>query len=343
VTYDWSRGETWFTSHIKVLLKGMEAGSKILVVDDDKDSLRFVRAVLESQRFVVLTCESGSKALGTIKNFQPDLILLDIHMPGLDGFSVIQRIKSQAKNAAVIFLTADKDTDVLIRGLEAGALDYINKPFVPQELFARIRAHLRVKKLQDQLMEANRKLQDLVDVDDLTGLYNMRTIYEKIDREIYRAQRYNHGIGIIMLDMDHFKSVNDNHDHLFGSQVLAIMGGLIRNNIRNVDFGARYGGDEFMICLSQTTAEGAEAFAERFRKIVEDKLFEHEEDKIHLTVSMGLAVVVEGRTTMDSRSLVRHADRALYTSKESGRNQVTSLRFEDSEGVDRKLLRHKNK
>jgi len=322
---------------------GMDAGSKILVIDDDRDSLRFVKAVLETQRFVVRTCTDGKEALGLIEEFVPDLILLDIHMPGLDGFSVIQMIKSRRKNIAVIFLTGDKEMDVLIRGLEAGALDYINKPFVPQELFARIRAHLRVKKLQDQLMEANRKLQDLVDVDDLTGLFNMRTIYEKIDREIHRAQRYGHGIGIIMLDMDNFKSVNDNHDHLFGSQVLAIMGKLIRNNIRNVDFGARYGGDEFMICLSQTTAEGAEAFAERFRKIVEETVFEHEDDKINLTASMGLAVVIDGKTTMDSRSLVRHADRALYTSKENGRNQVTAVRFEDEVQVDRKQMRHSNK
>lgn len=311
-------------------IKGIDAGSKILVVDDDMDTLNFVKVVLESQRFLVRTCSKGSRALHHLEEFEPDLVLLDIHMPDWDGFSVIERIKSHSKNMAVIFLTGNKETDVLIRGLEAGALDYINKPFVPQELFARIRAHLRVKKLQDQLMEANRKLQDLVDVDDLTGLFNMRTIYERIDREIHRAQRYQHGVGVIMLDMDHFKNVNDDHDHLFGSQVLAMMGRLIQENIRNVDFGARYGGDEFMICLSQTHHKGAEAFAERFRKLIEGTLFKHEEDEIRLTVSMGLAVVIDGKTNMDARSLVRHADRALYTSKEKGRNQVTTLTFEEA-------------
>ena len=216
-------------------------------------------------------------------------------------------------------------------GVDAGALDYIVKPYSGEELLARVRAQLRVKKLQDELKTANEKLQDLVEIDDLTGLYNMRTIYQKLDQEIDRARRYSHGVAVVMLDMDHFKGVNDNHDHLFGSHVLSEVGNMIKENIRTHDFAARYGGDEFLICLARTTTQGSRIFCERLRSVLENYTFQYEGSEIKLTASMGCALIVDGRSLVDARTLVRTADHNLYKSKEEGRNRATFTDLFDEE------------
>lgn len=307
----------------------METGEKILLVDDDVDNLKIVGRLLEKEGYQVATADSGLEGLQTIEQYQPDLVLLDVNMPGMDGLETIQVLKRKENTAAVVFVTANTTTDDVIRGLDAGALDYVSKPFSGMELLARVRAQLRVKKLQDELRHANKKLQDLVEIDDLTGLYNMRSVYSKIDQEIERARRYGHGIATIMLDMDHFKRVNDNHDHLFGSFVLSEVGKIIKGSIRTHDFAARYGGDEFLICLSQTSVKGAKMFCERLRKKLEAKLFKNGDDEIRLTASMGCAIIVDGKSLMDGRSLVRHADHGLYQSKQQGRNQVTFNELQD--------------
>src|SRR5690606_31562220 len=129
--------------------------------------------------------------------------------------------------------------------------DYIPKPFVPLEFLARVRTQLRIKDLHDQLRLMNEKLKELVDTDDLTGLFNMRSLYQKLDVELARARRYQRQVGVVMMDMDYFKSVNDGHDHLFGSYVLSQVGAIIRKTIRTTDIAARYGGDEFLIVLTE--------------------------------------------------------------------------------------------
>ena len=181
---------------------------------------------------------------------------------------------------------------------------------------------LRIKDLNDRLTAANEKLQELVDIDDLTGLYNMRSIYHKIDTEISRAKRFNRCVGVIMLDMDNFKSVNDTHDHLFGSFVLGEVGKIIRENIRTVDFAARYGGDEFLITLSETTPEGAVRFSNRLREAVQYHLFTNKISAMHLTVSAGVSICAPEMIGMEARSLVRCADQALYDAKRFGKNCV---------------------
>ncbi|MCB0376864.1 MAG: diguanylate cyclase [Bdellovibrionales bacterium] len=299
--------------------------AKILLVDDDHDNLKIVGRLLEKAGYEILAVDSGAKGLEAIDDFRPDLILLDVNMPGMDGMQTIQRLNEKKVTAAVVFVTANTDTDDVIRGLDAGALDYISKPFSGMELLARVRAQLRVIKLQNELREANKKLQSMVDIDDLTGLYNMRSIYEKVDNEIERSRRYGHGVAVVMLDMDNFKRVNDNHDHLFGSFVLSEVGKIIKDTMRSVDFAARYGGDEFLICLTHTGMEGALIFCERLRKALEKHDFVSGPDSIKLTGSMGCAVILGGEPPIDARSLVRYADKGLYTSKETGRNKVTPV------------------
>ncbi len=307
----------------------MDSHEKVLLVDDDTDNLKIVKKLLEKEGYTVEAVDSGAKGLQAIDAFRPDLILLDVNMPGMDGLETIQLLKRKQNTVAVVFVTANTTTDDVIRGLDAGALDYIAKPFSGMELLARVRAQLRVKKLQDDLREANLKLKSLVEIDDLTGLYNMRSVYEKLDQEIERGRRYGHGIAAIMLDMDHFKGVNDNHDHLFGSFVLSEVGKIIKKNIRTHDFAARYGGDEFLICLSQTSEEGAKLFCERLRSVLEANTFKHNGDEMKLTASMGCAIIVNGQSLIDGRSLVRHADHGLYQSKEEGRNRITFTCIQD--------------
>ncbi len=309
----------------------MQLNEKILLIDDDEDNLKIVRKLLEKEGYKVEVASSGEMGVRAMDTYCPDLILLDVNMPGLDGLETIEILKRKENTAAVVFVTANTTTEDVIKGLDAGALDYISKPFSGMELLARVRAQLRVKKLQDELRDANHKLQGLVEIDDLTGLFNMRSVYGKMDQEIERARRYGHGVAAIMLDMDHFKGVNDNHDHLFGSYVLSEVGHLIKRNIRTHDFAARYGGDEFLICLSQTTLEGARYFCERLRATLEDYLFKNDQDEIRLTASMGCAIIVNGRSLMDGRSLVRHADHCLYKAKEEGRNRVVLTEVQDKE------------
>lgn len=302
---------------------------KILIVDDDQDLQTFVAATLKASGYEVQSAYSGEEALSLIHKWHPDLVILDMNMPGINGLETLKALKKQKQYVAVIFLTADSKTEQVIKGLDAGADDYMPKPFSPNELLARVRAQMRIKDLTDRLSVANKKLQALVDIDDLTGLYNMRNLYDKLEFEIKRARRYKRQVGVVMMDMDKFKSVNDSNDHLFGSFVLKQVGGIIRANIRDTDIGARYGGDEFILILTETNAQGATIFAERLRESIEAFDFNNGEFSMKLTSSIGLALSDPHDLTLTGRQLVKHADKALYDSKKGGRNQVTVCNLED--------------
>jgi two-component system, cell cycle response regulator len=317
----------------------MAREQKILIIDDDQDNLRIVSRLLTHQGYKTITANSGVEGLQAINTMKVDLVILDINMPGLDGFQTLRLLRQREEYVSVIFLTGLGNTEDLIRGLEAGALDYISKPYNPLELVARVKSQLKFKNTQDELRAANQKLQSLVDIDDLTGLYNMRTIYDRINHEIERARRYKHGMAIIMMDMDHFKRVNDNHDHLFGSFVLSQVGHLIKKNIRTVDFAARYGGDEFLICLSQTESLGALRFTDRLRKRISATEFVSGDDRIFLTASFGVGIIEGGKEIIDAHTLVRVADCKLYEAKKNGRDRVEGEIINETSPVDPRFLR----
>lgn len=294
---------------------------RILVVDDDQDYLKFVSKTLEFEGYQVQTADCGEKAIATITDQTPDLLILDINMPGISGIDTLKLLRKKLSYVAVIFISANDKPEDVILGLDAGADDYIRKPFDVKELLARVKAKLRIKDLNDQLRLANQRLQELVEIDDLTGLYNMRSIYQKLDSEILRAQRFKKKIAVIMMDMDYFKSVNDEHDHLFGSYVLAEVGKIIRENIRKVDFGARYGGDEFLIVITETNLEGALLFAHRLKDTITQHVFRSHHNTKKLTASLGMALT-DPQIMLDARELVRRADEYLYTAKNKGRNRI---------------------
>ncbi|MDX9730611.1 MAG: diguanylate cyclase [Bdellovibrionales bacterium] len=294
----------------------------VMMVDDDRDNLNLVSALLAHEGYDTVQAESAEEALERLKTVEPHLILLDINMPGLSGLDLLKMLRARENYVSVIFVSARSETDDVVRGLNEGADDYICKPFEPTELLARVRAQLRIKDLQDRLAEANHKLQELIDIDDLTGLFNMRSIYDRLENEINRGKRYSRSVGVIMMDMDNFKRVNDTNDHLFGSYVLAEVGKIIRQNVRTVDFAARYGGDEFLITLPETSLEGAQKFADRIREKIENYNFTKDGKSMRLTASLGVCVAMPGLVEVDARGLVRAADTALYDAKHSGKNCV---------------------
>ena len=315
---------------------------KIMVVDDDKDHLNFVKKTLEYEGYNVTTVDSGEKAVTAIEDGAPDLLILDVNMPGISGIETLNLLRQKLSYVAVIFVSANDKPEDVVRGLDCGADDYIRKPFDIKELISRIKAKLRVKDLNDQLRAANEKLKQLVEIDDLTGLYNMRSIYQRLENEIVRSQRFKKQLAIVMMDMDHFKGVNDNHDHLFGSYVLAEVGKIIRANIRKVDFAARYGGDEFLVAITETNYEGAMLFATRLTEKIKDKLFESGKDTVRLTASIGVALT-HPDVSIDARDLVRKADEFLYEAKKKGRNRVEFFDYSELQvgPIDFQTLRRK--
>lgn len=319
---------------------------RILVVDDDDETLKLVTAALNHQGYKVRTAVSGDAGLAEMNSWRPHLVLLDVNMPGLNGIETLRRLRERDEYVSCLFVSGMSSSEAVIRGLDSGADDYISKPFDVLELLARVRSQLRIKDLNDKLKAANEKLKELVDIDDLTGLFNMRSLYKKLDFELDRARRYGRSICVLMMDMDHFKKVNDNNDHLFGSFVLSEVGSIIRENIRKVDFAARYGGDEFLVVLTEINLEGARIFAERLRLKIAHYNFENENHSMKLTASLGFSIVNPKLNDLDARALVRHADKALYTAKEKGRNRYefsdyASKPIEDSklsEGLDKKQV-----
>ncbi len=296
---------------------------QILVVDDDRDNIKMITETLRFEGYKVEYALSGEEALISIAANCPDLVLLDINMSGINGFDVLRDLSSRAHYVSVIVISGRNNTTDVITGLDAGADDYICKPFEPMEMLARVRAQLRIKDLTDKLAVVNKKLLELVDIDDLTGLYNMRSIYSRIDAELVRVRRYSRTIALVMLDLDNFKCVNDQFDHVFGSKVLSHIGQIIRDNIRQVDLAARYGGDEFLIVLTETGREGAVVFAERLRKSIESFKFISDDRCYQLSASIGIAMGDENfKIDGTAQDLVRQADHAMYAAKHKGKNCV---------------------
>ncbi|HEV8448707.1 MAG TPA: diguanylate cyclase, partial [Gemmatimonadaceae bacterium] len=256
--------------------------SRILIVDDNPDSLEILRARLESWGYRTQTASDGEDALAKIDVSPPDLILLDIMMPRMDGMEVARRVKG---NPALPFIpiimeTALATTESKVEGLDSGADDYITKPIDFAELKARVNSMLRIKKLQDaleererQLLEANQRLRHMSQTDALTGLDNRRQLEDRLEEMFEHARRLNEPFACVMCDLDRFKSVNDTHGHQVGDVVLKQLARILKQEAREIDRVGRYGGEEFMLLLPGTVLDAAVTFAERARKAVEAHTF----------------------------------------------------------------------
>ena len=304
--------------------------ARILIVDDHEDNVELLRARLEHRGFECSTAKDGVEALESIEASPPDLILLDLMMPRIDGFEVARRIKQNPTLPfiPIIVQTALDDVEHKVEGLAAGADDYITKPINFAELEARVRSMLRIKRLQDALEKANTELTRLATTDGLTGVFNRGHIEQRLSEMFDHSHRLNESLGCVMFDIDHFKAVNDQYGHQIGDGVLRQFAGLLRKAARDIDKIGRYGGEEFMVLLPGASPEAAVTFAERARLEVEQHLFRIAGTTLRRTVSCGVAGWPH--PGIDHREhLVRAADDALYVAKALGRNRV--VRFDSTE------------
>lgn len=316
-----------------------EAGSaadgpvRVLVVDDLPDNVEILRARLESRGYAVDSAENGEEALRKVKEAPPQLILCDVMMPGIDGYEVARRIKDGAKTGTlpfipIILVTALGETEHIVQGLNTGADDYIAKPYHFQELEARVRAMLRIKRLQDELDQknrelevANKRLRKLSITDGLTELYNHRHVHELLRDEFERSRRTEEPLAVTMIDLDRFKAVNDTYGHPTGDVILYETARILRDTAREIDSVGRYGGEEFIVILPNTDEDEAARFAERVRTAVEAHVYRDEENEIRMTCSSGAASFPSDGVEKPEQ-LLKKADDALYVAKETGRNRV---------------------
>lgn len=294
----------------------------ILVADDSMVVRAVLRRQLETDGHTVVEAVNGEEAIDACREYHPDVILLDVEMPVLDGHATLARLKAdpQLKDIPVVFLTGRVDTADVVNGLRLGAHDYLRKPFEANELMARVSAALRTKWLQDELRARNAELDRVSRIDMLTNIYNRRHLDEHLRAVISAARRHDRSVGVLIVDIDHFKNVNDEHGHLAGDAVLREVAARLQQAMRTEDALGRWGGEEFLAVLTDTPPEGVRVMAERLRQVVAAAPFTLDDgSQIRVTVSVGHT---NGRE--DAEVLVHRADDALYVAKAEGRNRVAA-------------------
>lgn len=304
---------------------------RILVVDDSRTQLDWLVQVLLREGYEVVTAATGREAIVKARTQTPDLVLLDMILPDMDGLEVLRMVKARPDERflPVIILSVKSDVDSKVEGLRIGADDFIAKPFAEAEIVARCAAMLRIKTLQDQLRSTRRSLEEQSVTDGLTGLKNRRFFDERLPEEFRRAQRYSDPVSLMMIDLDHFKEVNDRYGHQMGDVVLRDAAAVIKASVRDPDICARYGGEEFAVILPKTHLGGALTVAERVWRGLKDKVYRQEVPavgqaavaEVRVTASLGLAFF-PSKDILSAELLVKFADEALYQAKRSGRNNI---------------------
>jgi diguanylate cyclase (GGDEF)-like protein len=289
----------------------------VLVIDDEELVHKLVDARLRPEGIEVMGELDGDAGIKRAVDESPDLILLDVGLPVLDGFEVCQRLKEHplTRNIPIVFLTGETTMDAKVRGLDLGAVDYVTKPFDQVELRARVRAALRTKRLQDILEQQSF-------LDGLTGLWNRAYLDRRLESELSIALRYGRPLSLVMGDIDRFKRINDSYGHLFGDVILQGVACALRECARRSDIVARWGGEEFAVLLTETGLRAGANVAERLRTSIENLRFEANGELIEVTASFGLACTEHLSGHLDHTAMIGAADRALFASKDAGRNCV---------------------
>jgi len=321
----------------------------ILIVDDNPQNIQMVAKHLKTDTYRISFSQSGMDALEKVRSADFDLILLDIMMPEMDGYETCRRIHElpEGREIPVIFLTAKIDKESIVRGFEAGAVDYIMKPFHAAELLVRIRTHLQLKSYRDRLEEinihlnkeilkgiqmeselresreelqkVNRQLYEKATTDSLTGLLNRRKMMDFIEYEHERTDRSRQPYSLVMSDIDFFKKINDTYGHACGDTVLVEISRIFLSGVRKQDQVSRWGGEEFLMLLPDTEEKGARFLAEKIRTSIESHLFSTGTKDLNITMTFGISTREQDD---DVETLIKQADIALYTGKENGRNRT---------------------
>lgn len=299
----------------------MESKGKVLVVDDSPANIQIINNILKNE-YEVYCATCGEDAIKIALSVVPDVILLDVLMPGVSGYDVLKILKEDVttKEIPIIFITALDDMENEIKGLEAGAVDYITKPVISAVLKARVKTHLELKKQRDFL-------KNLATIDGLTGLANRRLLDEYIEKYFKLCERKFLPMSVIMVDIDHFKLYNDHYGHIMGDECLKKIALSIKNSLkRGYDLAARYGGEEFCVVLPETGLKQALKVAERIKTNLEHEKIEHVTSPIaaYVTISMGIASGIPNKKITWEDFLAK-ADEALYLAKTGGRNTISCI------------------
>jgi two-component system, cell cycle response regulator len=296
---------------------------RVLIAEDDPVSCHLLKSFLVKWDYDVAVVTDGIAALKILEaEDTPRLAVLDWMMPGMEGVQICQRVREQRNRpyVYVLLLTARTEKRDLLRGLELGADDYLTKPFDSEELRARLLVGERILNLQDDLIAAREELRFRATHDVLTGIFNRGTVMDALRTELSRQVREQRPCGVILVDIDHFKQVNDTYGHLNGDEVLQVVARRLKQCVRPYDTVGRYGGEEFLIIASAADARGTMALAERIRSALESTPVLTQAGEVHITASLGAAIGTDAQGT-DPQVLLRLADKALYRAKEQGRNR----------------------
>ncbi len=310
----------------------------ILIVDDQIENIQFLSDILTDYGYEVRRVLSGKHALKVINYDPPELLLLDIMMPEIDGYEICRQVKNNPKTSKIpiIFLSAKQLLSEKIKGFKVGGVDYITKPFLVAEVICRIDTHLKIyhyqnllneqivarKKVEQELLIANEKLKQFANIDSLTEVYNRRYFDDLLSKEWYRLRREKQPLSVIMIDIDCFKEYNDTYGHLRGDEVLRAIALAVKSSLkRPSDFIARYGGEEFVVVLPNTNLEGCVIICEYIVQKIRELAIPHKGSitSKYVTVSMGVCSLIPSED-LDPYILVNQSDNALYRAKEEGRN-----------------------
>jgi len=296
---------------------------RVLIVDDSPDVHRLLGVRLKSEQLDLEHAESGEAAVDRIREHAPDLVLLDLDMPGMDGFEVLRCIKddSETVHLPVIVLSGLQSSQDKVTAFDLGAVDYITKPFDLTELRVRVRSALRLHGLLQMLSQR-------AQLDGLTGLWNRAYFDQRWTEEVAACQRHARPLSLAIIDADHFKSINDTYGHPAGDQVLVGIGQILRRALRQSDVPCRYGGEEFVVIMPETTPEEACVVCERVRQTLEDVQWERHPERT-VTCSIGLCGST-GATDTPADVWLQTADELLYQAKQGGRNRVAVREIESS-------------
>ena len=307
---------------------------KILIADDDPVSRFLMQRTLQKFDYEVVVAEDGGKAAEILLNSDgPRLALIDWMMPELDGLGVCRKVRQHQDDTSyvyIILLTSRQDSSDIVAGLEAGADDYITKPCQPAELKARLHTGQRILSLERRLVEAREEMRFKATHDALTTLWNRAAILSLVQGEFRRSLRSRNPTSLLLCDIDHFKRINDNHGHLTGDAVLQAVAKVLISSVRAYDAVGRYGGQEFLILLSDCEGAGLAARCEHIRATIASTLIQVGAESLSITISIG-AVTYEGFSDTAPEHFIAQADEALYRAKAEGRNR-TVLACPSSEG-----------
>lgn len=295
----------------------VEAHPKVLVIDDSTDVHRLLEVRLRTEELVLVSAFTGEEGLSMVEKEKPDIVLLDLDMPGMDGFEVLRALKenSETMHISVIVLSGLDSPQDKVTAFDLGAVDYVTKPFDLTELRVRIRSALRLQQLIQMLAQR-------AQIDGLTGLWNRAHFEKRWSDEVAGSARHHRPLSLALFDLDHFKSVNDTHGHPAGDHVIQVFAKILQRECRQTDVACRFGGEEFTLVMPDSTVEDAAHVCDRIRQRLEEVIWPRHPERT-VTVSVG-TVGSDGTTDLAPNQWVEIVDQALYAAKHGGRNKVVT-------------------